>query len=245
MMKRLLSFIGASTALLFSILGCKEDDKLMFDDSDPKVSFDKRYAGTLVDSVNYSFAFQSKDIITDTVQLPVRIIGLPRNTDRNIAIALSAGSTAKEGYHYKLENMVIPANASDGTVDVIFFRRAGLKDSVITGELKIIANADFKPGYDDNAVSAVLDRLTWRFTLTDKLEKPSIWDSYWKNLFGDYSNTKILFLTELLNYTNWNQGGLFPQDSNRMLAQARLGIYEYEKIHGPMIDENGNRVIIP
>ncbi|WP_343321677.1 DUF4843 domain-containing protein [Sphingobacterium multivorum] len=245
MMKRLLTFIGACAALLFTLLGCKEDNKLMFDDSDPKVYIDKRYAGTRVDSVNYSFAFQSKDILTDTVQIPLRIIGLPRNIDRPVAIALTAGSTAKEGYHFKLEHAVIPANASDGLVDVIFFRRAGLKDSVVTAELKIIANADFKPGYNDKAVSAVLDRLTWRFTLTDKLEKPSIWDSYWKNLFGDYSNTKILFLTQLLDYTNWNQGGLFPQDSNRMLAQARLGIYEYEKANGPMFDENGNRVIIP
>lgn len=244
-MKRLLTFIGASLALLFSFQGCKEDDKLMFDDSDPKVFFNKRYSGTLVDSVNYSFAFQLKDILTDTIQIPLRIIGLPRNMDRTVAIALSTGSTAKEGYHFKLENAFIPANASDGVVDVIFFRRSGLKDSLLTAELKIVSNGDFKPGYDDHGVSAVLDRLTWRFTLTDKLEKPSIWDSYWKNLFGDYSNTKILFLTELLNYANWNQGGLFPQDSNRMLAQARLGIYEYEKAKGPMFDENGNRVIIP
>lgn len=244
-MRRFLTFIGASIALLFSFQGCKEDDKLMFDDSDPKVSFDKRYSGSLVDSVNYSFAFQSKNILTDTIQIPLRIIGLPRNIDRQVAISLSVGSTAKEGYHFKLENAFIPANASDGVLDVIFFRRAGLQDSVLAGELKIVANGDFKPGYDDHGVSTVLDRLTWRFTLTDKLEKPSIWDSYWKNLFGDYSNTKILFLTGLLNYTNWNQGGLFPQDSNRMVAQARLGIYEYEKVNGPMLDENGNRVIIP
>lgn len=244
-MRRFLTFIGASIALLFSFQGCKEDDKLMFDDSDPKVSFDKRYSGSLVDSVNYSFAFQSKNILTDTIQIPLRIIGLPRNIDRQVAISLSVGSTAKEGYHFKLENAFIPANASDGVLDVIFFRRAGLQDSVLAGELKIVANGDFKPGYDDHGVSTVLDRLTWRFTLTDKLEKPSIWDSYWKNLFGDYSNTKILFLTGLLNYTNWNQGGLFPQDSNQMVAQARLGIYEYEKVNGPMLDENGNRVIIP
>lgn len=94
-MKRLLTFIGACAALLFTLLGCKEDNKLMFDDSDPKVYIDKRYAGTLVDSVNYSFAFQSKDILTDTVQIPIRIIGLPRNTDRPVAIALATGSTAK------------------------------------------------------------------------------------------------------------------------------------------------------
>jgi len=245
MKKRLLTFIGAGIALMCCLQGCKEDAKLMFDDSEPKVSFDKRFSGTLVDSVNYSFAFQSSDIVTDTVQIPLRIIGLPRPVDRPVAIALTAGSTAREGYHFKLENAFIPADASDGLVDLIFFRRAGLKDSVVTAELKIVANNDFKPGYDDKGVSAVLDRLTWRFTLTDKLEKPSIWDSYWKNLFGDYSNTKILFLTQLLNYSNWNQGGLFPQDSNRMLAQARLGIYEYEKANGPMLDEHGNRVIIP
>jgi len=241
MKKRLLTFIMAGIAFLFCLQGCKEDDKLMFDDSEPKVSFDKRYSGTLVDSVNYSFAFQSKEIVTDTVQIPLRIIGLPRAVDRPVAIELATRSTAKEGYHFKLENAFIAANESDGLVNLIFFRRAGLKDSVVTAELKIVANNEFKPGYDDKGVSAVLDRLTWRFTLTDKLEKPSIWDSYWKNLFG----TKILFLTQLLNYTNWNQGGLFPQDSNRMIAQARLGIYEYEKANGPMLDQNGNRVIIP
>ena len=30
-----------------------------------------------------------------------------------------------------------------------------------------------------------------------------------------------------------------------MINKARIAIYEYEKINGPLIDEDGNRVVIP
>jgi hypothetical protein len=110
--------------------------------------------------------------------------------------------------------------------------------------LRIIENEYFKPGYQ-NLEYGRLDRLSYKFSLTDKLSKPEIWDSYWQSRFGDYSERKIVFLTQALPYSNWNSGGLFPQDSNQLIQKARIALYEYEKANGPMIDENGNRVIIP
>lgn len=223
---------------------CEEDEQLMYQE-DSRVYFFKHNTSSTRDSIIYSFAFESADVSTDTIALRFRILGFPKDYDREIPVQLTEGSTAKLGYHFKINKLFIPANSSDATADLIFFRRAGLKDSIVNAELQIVENQHFKPGYEDLDLSSKLNRITYRFSLTDKLNKPSNWETYWKNMFGEYSNTKILFLTELLNYTDWNAAWLFPQDQSNMINKARVGIYEYEKVNGSLIDENENRVIIP
>ncbi|SMG06212.1 DUF4843 domain-containing protein [Sphingobacterium psychroaquaticum] len=240
---KLLKYINILFAVLLAFQSCKEDEKLMYEE-DPRVYIYKYGASNGTDSVNYSFAFAEQAVRTDTVTIPFRIMGFPSNVDRRITMKQEEGTTAKEGYHYKWESLLIPANSSDGEAKLIFYRRAGLKDSIVSAVFHMVENEFFKPGYNDNW-GAKYDRLTYKFTLTDKLTKPSIWDTYWQSRFGDYSARKILFLTQLLNFTSWNVGGLFPQVSNQMIQEARFGLYNYEQEHGPMLDENGNRVIIP
>ena len=237
-------YLSCLLSLLTLQQSCKEDDKLMYVE-EPRVYFFKHTTGAARDSVNYSFAFAANTVQSDTLDLRFRIMGFPKDYDRAIALQVQEGSTAHANYHYKIENLFIPAGSSDATASLILYRKAGLKDSTVYATFQIAANESFKPGYEDKDFGSALDRVTYKFSLTDKLSKPNNWDTYWFSLFGDYSNTKILFLTQLLNYTNWNSGGLFPQDSNNMKQKARYGIYEYEQEHGPMYDENGNRVIIP
>lgn len=197
------------------------------------------------DSVNHTFALSPNTTTSDTVTLRFRIMGFPKDFDRQIALKLTENSTAKDGYHFKINNLFIPANTSDGTADLIFFRKAGLKDSTVFAELNIAENDFFKVGYEDFDSNSKLDRLTYRFTITDKLAMPSNWPTLWLSMFGEYSDTKIVFLSQLMNYTAWNVSFLYPQDRSNMINKARIGIYEYEKVNGPMIDENGNRVLIP
>lgn len=226
------------------LIGCSEDEPLMYQE-DSRVYFYKRTGSSERDSINYSFAFSNANISTDTVALRFRIIGFSKDYDRQVTLKLSENSTAKEGYHFKIDNLIIPANSSDGTADLIFFRKAGLKDSTVFAQLNIAENDFFKIGYKDFDSNSKLDRLTYRFTITDKLAMPSNWQTLWFPMFGEFSNRKILFLTELMNYTAWNVSFLFPQDQSNMINKARIGLYEYEKANGPMIDENGNRVLIP
>lgn len=226
------------------LIGCSKDEQLMYQE-DPRVYFYKRMGSSERDSINYSFAFSAAGVTADTVALRFRIMGFPKDHDRQIPLKLVESSTAKEGYHFKINNLFIPANSSDGTADLIFFRKAGLKDSTVYAELNIGENEFFKAGYEDFDNGSKLDRLTYRFTITDKLAMPSNWPTLWLPMFGEYSNRKILFLTQLMNYTAWNVSFLFPQDQSNMINKARIGLYEYEKANGPMIDENGNRVLIP
>lgn len=227
-------------ALLMS--NCAQDEQLMYED-EPAVYFYKRNGGP--DSVDYSFALETSNVTTDTMPLTFRVIGLARDYDRPITVQLEEGSTAKEGYHYKIDSLFIPAGAYQVNASLIFFRRAGLKDSTVLARLRIVDNGELKAGYNDITSGSKLDRLSYKFTLTDKLSKPSIWDTRWLPLFGEYSNTKLLFLTAATGYKNWNSFVSLPQDQNQMVQNARYGLYERERDQGPLLDENGNRVVLP
>ena len=227
-----------------SLYNCKEDEKLMYQE-DARVYFLKNTTATASDSIVHSFAFDPSEVSSDTIPLNFRIIGFPKETDREIAIQVKEGSTAKRGYHFKIDKLFIPAGSSDGHAELIFFRREGLKDSIVKADILIQENENFKIGYEDMKGISTVNRVTLRFSITDLLQMPTNWPTLWQGMFGDYSDTKILFLTQQLQYTDWNAAFLFPQDRSNMINKARIAIYEYEKQNGPLIDENGNRVIIP
>lgn len=242
-MKRII-YIGFLCSIIALCYSCKEDDKLMYEE-DARVYFLKRNTSATVDSIDYSFALESDVIQADTVLLPFRIMGFPKNYDRAIKLQLLAGSTAKENYHFKIENLYIPANSSDGEAFLILYRKPGLKDSIVTGILQVVASEEFNPGYFDNGWGASRDRTTYKFTISDKLTKPAIWDTRWASMFGTYSDVKIRFLAQATGYRTWNVAVGLPQDQNQMLQKARLALYEYELANGPLLDENNQRVIIP
>jgi hypothetical protein len=199
-------FLFACVALVTS---CKEDKPLMYEE-DPRVYLLNRFTVGSNDSINYSFAFQGEEVQSYSMNLYFRIIGFPKDYDRSIAIAIDGDATAQEGVHYSIENLYIPANASDGMAVLTFYRQPDLKENTVGAVLRIIENEYFKPGYQ-NLEYGRLDRLSYKFSLTDKLSKPEIWDSYWQSRFGDYSERKIVFLTQALPYSNWNSGAISPR----------------------------------
>ncbi len=232
-----------------SILGsCEKDERLMYQDDDPRVYFPKSIVLNgiaSIDSVNYSFALEPEERQTDTIYLSFRIMGLAKDYDRPIRIALTKESTAKEGYHFEFKNLYMPAHAYEVTLPVIMYRRPGLKDSIIRAEFRIAESADFKPADDVDNTPTRLNKLSYNLTITDMLVKPAIWETLWKNLFGSYSDTKLIYLTQWTGYRTWNSPVYFPQDQNFMIQQARLGLYRHEQANGPLIDEHGDRVVLP
>lgn len=231
------------TAFVGLALGCAEADRLMYEE-DARVYLRNRYTVGGSDSVDYSFAFQPEGVNTYSMDLHFRIIGFPKEYDRPIKLAAVPGSSAQEGVHYSLDSLFIPANASDGIATLTFYRTPDLKTETVEAVLKIEENEHFKPGYPDVEFNQV-ERLSYKFMLTDRLSKPALWDGLWQNLFGDYSERKIVFLTQALPYSDWNTPVYFPQDQNQLIQKARIALFDYEKENGPMLDENGNRVVIP
>jgi hypothetical protein len=223
--KSLLIFTTVAT-----LMSCSKDDRLLFNEPT------SIYVEATPDSVDYTFATSPATVLTDTINIPFRIIGTSSESDRKISFVPRADATAKEGYHYKIGEAVIRANEFSTTVPVYVFRKAGLKDSVVTVILDLKESADFKLGY--------ADRLNYKISITDILLKPTLWDGVWSGYFGSYSEVKFRFLLEATGRTNWNAYP-FPQDTRYLSQKAKNALLAYNQANGDLIDENGEVVIFP
>lgn len=251
MKTRYIYWMTCSVMALAGLIGCAKDERLMFED-ETRVYFNELNSGTNLsgsgnnDSLDYSFAFATADVVRDTVYLQCRITGLAADRDRRINIIADEGSDAQLGYHYEIEGAVIPAGQYENTVSVIVHRRAGLQDSLVTALLRIVDSEDLLAGYSDVGINWPVGRTTYtrqvfKLTITDQLVKPANWDSSWLSAFGEYSAVKIRFISSVTGFTNWT-GTVYPQDKAFIIQTAYYALYEYELANGDLIDENGNPV---
>lgn len=224
--------------LVFMLIGCAEDERLMFED-ETSVYF------TTTDSLNYSFAFYTEDVVRDTFYLDCRITGTAIDRDRKINIISDEGSDAKADYHYEIVNPVIPAGRYEDSIAVVVHRKPGLRDSLVTAYLRIVDSEDLLAGYNDIGSGPVYrnkyTRQQFKLTITDQLIKPTNWDSSWLPVFGAYSEVKIRFISNATGYTDWG-GSPLPQERNYVIQMAYKALYDYEQANGDLIDENGDPV---
>lgn len=227
------AFIKIGLAVLTPVLvfvSCAKEEPLLFDQ--PAAVF----VSSTPDSVEYSFATSPTTVTTDSILMNFRIIGKAEARDREINLVARAGSTAKAGYHYKLGKAIVKANQYTATVPVYLYRKPGLKDSTVLVILDIQDNSDLKTGFPK--------QLRYKFTISDVLTKPTIWDNAWSPYFGTYSEVKFRFLLTVTGRTNWTSFP-FPGDSRFLSQRARNALLEYNQANGPLIDENGEEVFFP
>ena len=239
-----ISYIFTILAAVMLLAACKKAEKLMYQE-DPRVYFSKYVVNP--DSVIYSFAVQPAGKITDTVYLTLRIMGTAVDRDREINLQVADSSKAKKGYHYNLGPLVMPAKAYETKIPVYLYRKAGLKDSLLTIDFTVGESKDFKPGYNDIPSSNVKKtRLVYKVSLNDYLLKPTSWNCCIQSYLGDYSETKYRFVILATGKTNWEAAlDTTPGIMNFVTQTAKSALYDYEQANGPMIDEKGNRVQFP
>lgn len=228
-MKKYINYTFWLLAFAAAFAGCAKNEELLFNQTDlVYVEYQ--------DSSDYTFATSPAAVLTDSIIVSYRIIGKVSASDREIKLVPTAATTAKAGYHYKVGKAVVKANEFGAKVPIYVYRKPGLKDSSLVVALQIEENENFKPGFPT--------RLRYKFTLTDILKKPTIWESTWSPYFGSYSEVKFKFLIAVTGKTNWNSGPL-PQDSRFLSQKARNALLEYNQQYGALIDENGQEVFFP
>lgn len=223
---------------LFGLNGCKEK-RIMFEEA-PAVYFTKYIVDA--DSINYSFGVRPAEILTDTVYLHMRIMGGATPNDRQIKLDVTPGSTAKAGYHYNLGPLVMPANAFQTKIPVFLYRKPGLKDSVISLHFKVAESKDFKLGYGD--VIYKNTRQEYKINIDDQILKPSNWDNSLATSFGAYSVVKFRYIIEITGRKVWS-GAIGNAEMANYVTDVKFALYNYERQHGPMLDENGLPVTLP
>lgn len=191
---------------------------------------------TQSDTISVSFDLMPKD---DSVfAFPLNVIGYAVNHDRSVKINTSG--TAVAGTHFDIPECIIPANKVLDTLKCIVHKTTDVTETnfkYIT--LELAPSNEFQPG------------VTTKVTIALKAGLPTVWsEDFLDNLFceyayGAYSKTKFRFMvTEMGTADIVKMAGDYSAwDAYHLFLNARLDAYE--AIHGPLIDENNNKVTFP
>ena len=204
-----------------------------------------------IDSLNYTFVDKNSSVTMDTVWLPVRIAGYTAGQDRPIKLVVaSAGTTAIAGTHYKLLNYVMPKDSFQTSLGVVLIRDPSLQDTSVVLNLQLQPSTDFPVLMKDTLMGDgdYYSRNNIRIIITDRLIKPSNWDTYLVNFFGAYSEVKFRFIAGVLGVSSFPNTGpnalKYPQLQYYQTV-VRNALIDYNAAHGPLIDENGSPVTFP
>lgn len=147
----------------------------------------------------FTFAFTPKEIVEDTAWVNVKTMGNLADYDRPIKLEqmTTDGEDAQPGVHYvpfddeelMRKFYFIPAGKVEQKIPIVMKRDASLKTAAVNLYVKLAKSEHFEPGYPDyNLV---------RYSLIDKLQKPTEWNGTTDHYFGTYSIVKHQFMIDI------------------------------------------------
>jgi hypothetical protein len=249
---RILSILSVVILLTGLLTSCEKEIDTY--ENDPKLYFFERAADlnkTRITSKSFSFVALPSSILTDTIKIKVKTMGLAADYDRVIRGATVAkGTTAVEGTNFAFIDGMIKAGAVEGYLPVLLYRTADIKTKTIVLNLTIGETKDFKAG--------VVEDQNFTLSWSDDLVKPSNWDGLISLAFyfGDYSKAKYRFIIDVTGVTNFplQQSGRVPLNPGeyssimmndvKLRVKAELAVYNASHAT-PLTDENGMLVTFP
>ena len=179
-------------AAILPFAGCKEDVPTIF--AEP----DGIYFSASSDSLNYTFA-KYPGRVTDTIKVPVTVLGKPSDKDRSISIekVSEAGINATEGVHYKLlQPYTLPAGKVSTLLPIVVYRTGDMDSLLISFKLQLKGNENFISGISTKTALKIK---------VGYLQKPSTWGEYtgfqWAGNsaeFGTWTKTKYKVILDAL-----------------------------------------------
>lgn len=235
--------------MMILLAACSKEQKAASFNAQPSVyliySTNTSAAGT--DSVSYSFVEKSNTMQTDTLWLPVRIAGSTTGYDRSISmVALSDSSTALPGVHYRLLDYHMPKDAFATRLGVVLLRDSSLRNKEVVLTLRLQPSADFpimmKEGLMADGGYYSINKI--RIIFSDRLIKPSNWDTYLVIFFGKYSDVKHRFIAATLGISSFPNTLGYPV-LQYYQTKVRNALIAYNTANGPLFDENGQPLVFP
>jgi hypothetical protein len=149
-------------AAMLPFASCKEDVPTVF--AEP----DGIYFSAPADSMTYTFAKYPKRL-SDTLSIPVTVLGKPAGTDRTISLEKLSGAdiNGTEGVHYKLlQPYTLPAGKVSTTLPVVIYK---------TGDMDSLSfNFKFQLKANENFVSGISAKTSLKIKV-GYLQKPPTW----------------------------------------------------------------------
>lgn len=202
------------------------------------------------DSITYSFAIKSNTLITDTVKVPLRIMGNARDKDRTVAIQILADSTTAASQQYALLPTIVKAGSFTTDIPVLVKRTPDMKTREVRILLTIAASDDFLPGIPNTTAttSRAGGATQYLVKINDFLTKPSNWETVLSTYFGAYSQVKYKFIIDVTGRTEFPISGPDMVSPSQFLFYKKLcreALETYNTTNGPLTDESGMLVTFP
>lgn len=170
-MKNIYQCVGV-LALAIGMSACTNEDYKLYDISQKDAVFfeykdEKEEVAT---SVDYNFNYNIDE--TYTIELPVKLMGMPVDRDRQIKLVpVAEESDMVEGTHYRIEANMMPANEVETTVKVVLLRGNDpeLLERSFTLVLSLAENEDLR----------AVGQTTFTITYSDirPSDRPSWWST--------------------------------------------------------------------
>ncbi len=166
---------------------------------------------TGTDSLEFTFVTQSADVTTYQMDVEAFAMGEVAQHDRTLNLTVVADKTTATADQYTCPaTVVIPAGNNSASFPVVLKRDATLANKTVRLYIQVAASEDFAVGV--NEWNHVL------FKWTDKLSKPTNWESELKTYFGSYSDDKYRFML--------NNAGGESEFSTKTMSWAKLTNYK-------------------
>lgn len=232
--------------LILSFVSCKKDPQAIFSGRDGIIFYYK--SGSEQDSVSYSFKANAIPKSKDTVYIKMRLVGKLANHDREILVVPDDGTTAVEGIHFILPKVVMPAGSLEVRYPVVLLNAADLSSKAVRLVLRVAESKDLIVGTVGQADFSTRNTARFKINFSNNLIRPDYWD-YIAGYVGPYSAVRYQFMIDALGTSNFRpttKGGLLTYpDFLNFKAVLKTALDEYEKVNGPLMDENELRVTFP
>lgn len=182
-------YIFAAVSVMVPLLwSCTDEEYKLYDTTQKdSVFFDYRNSRNETDSVtSYNFGYDIAD--SHTIELPVVLMGMPKDHARVInIIAVADSSTMIEGTHYTITDNVIPANEVAGTVKINLLR--GKDPQLLEKSFKLRLTV----GENDDLKSVGNNSFTIIYSDIRPDSRPSWWTTYSTLPVYSFENAQLFF----------------------------------------------------
>lgn len=174
--------------MLTILSACTEEDYKLYDTTQKDSVFleFRNEKDVLVDNTSYAFNFDIAD--SHTIELPVSLMGIPKDYDRTISLVpVEEGTDMVEGVNYTITNNIIPANAVNGKVHINLLR--GLDPDILTTSKTLVLTIT----ENDDLKSVGENKFTITYSDIRPDMRPTWWSPYHCMPVYSYENAQLFF----------------------------------------------------
>lgn len=235
MMRKFVTLIIVGTHFLF--FSCKKSEIPTYSGPDGVNFF---VPDGKQNAISYSFAMNLKLKERDTLFIPIRTLGAPKNHSRVVKFKKGSNSTARLGIDYELPTFEIAAGVVSTNYPLVIKKSKEMDKAPLLLTLQIDPTGDFAEGVPGDVIGGTTSYNEFKIEISNIIVEPKYWAKESRSIFGRFSAVKFQFMMSVTGLTDFSSDAIGISGQYSLPVKLRNALVDYEKEHGkPLTDEFG------